>query len=148
MNLAKIQFPVFNPYIKSAIEIYISGCFRRCVNCHNKELQDFNYGEFLEVEHVISYLKERQHLFSIISITGGDILCHPFFPAFEFVSNLKNVFSDKEFWLFTGAEITSIVSDWKKIFDKIKTGVYDERLRVEGFPASSNQRLLVKGVDY
>jgi anaerobic ribonucleoside-triphosphate reductase activating protein len=74
MNLAAIQFPTFNPYQKSTVELYISGCTHKCKNCHNTELRDFNYGKKLNIPELLCYLNERQHLFSIISITGGDLL--------------------------------------------------------------------------
>ena len=74
MNLAALQFPTFQPYQEAAVEIYLSGCMRRCKNCHNPELVDFNFGKKLDYEEVLKYLKEREDLFKIISITGGDPL--------------------------------------------------------------------------
>ena len=148
MKIASILFPVFNPYEKSTLEIYISGCNRKCDFCHNPELQNFNYGSELNIEELIKYLSERNSLFEIISITGGDLLCQNEKEAINFVFNLKSYFSYKEFWLFTGEEIENCPKWVLDSFDVIKTGVYKEELKQEGFPASTNQKLLKKGTNY
>ena len=147
-----IQFPVFNPYIKSTCEIYISGCTRKCKECHNPELWDFNYGEELNIEELIKYLKDREDLFDIISITGGDLLEQNINEAADFIQKLNEIFKYKQFWLFTGYELKNLQQDkfdWVFIFfDYIKIGCYQKELKQEGFPASSNQKLLIKGKDY
>jgi organic radical activating enzyme len=148
MKLAAIQFPVFNPYQKAAIEIYISGCKAGCVNCHNKELQNFNYGKNLDIEELIGYLKVRELFFDIISITGGDLYFQDEIEAMHLCSTLKLCFPDKELWLFTGAELNQVPNWYLKIFTYIKSGVYDENVRQEGFPASRNQKLNQIGKDY
>jgi len=148
IKIAKIQFPVFNPYIKSTIEIYVSGCNRKCFNCHNSELQNFDYGEELNIKKLIRYLKERETFFDIISIVGGDLLEQNDLEAFLFIEKLQDYFKDKEFWLFTGSNIEQCSLWVLNCFDKIKVGSYKEELKQEGFPASSNQKLLIKGIDY
>jgi len=147
MNIV-LQFPVFNPYNLSTCEIYTVGCTRKCLNCHNPELQSYEVGEELNIEKLIDYLKEREELFSIISITGGDLLCQDMIEAMYLSSTLKLCFPNKELWLFTGAELSEC-PDWTKIlFTSIKTGLYIENEKQEGFPASKNQKLNKKGVDY
>jgi anaerobic ribonucleoside-triphosphate reductase activating protein len=142
------QFPVFNPYQKATVEIFVSGCTRKCSQCHNPDLQSFEWGQKLDIEQLVEYLKERETLFSIISISGGDLLCQDVVEAIHLVSTLKLCFPNKELWLFTGAELNEC-PDWSKIlFEKIKTGVYNDSMKQEEFPASSNQKLNTKGVDY
>ena len=148
MNIAAIQFPTFVPYEKAAIEIYVSGCTRGCKSCHNPEVQNFNYGKKLDVEELVKYLMVRKHLFSIISLTGGDLLCQDEVEALHLVSTLKLVFPTKEFWLFTGAELKDCPNWTKVVFDKIKSGLYNDNEKVDGFPASKNQKLNVKGKEY
>jgi len=159
MNIASIQWPTFNPYGKATVELYVSGCNRRCKNCHNPELQNYNYGESINFENLINYLKDREKLFSIISITGGDLLEQKESEAEELILKLKENFPHKEYWLFTGATFEEFVDIeeqtgdilfvWiKKYFDYIKVGPYKEELKQEGFPSSSNQKLLKKGKDY
>ena len=141
-------FPAFNPYDKPTYEIHLSGCTRKCKGCHNEILQNFNYGEELNTIEFINKLKTRVKLYDVISIMGGDLLCQDFFEAKDFINMLKLAFKKKEFWLFTGAEIHEVPLWAKEDFDYIKTGCYKEELKQEGFPASSNQKLLRKGVDY
>ena len=156
MYIASSQYPVFKPYNKPAIELYIQGCNRGCVACHNPELCSFsainNTNDYIcgstndKVED--GKLHSRRIFYDIISITGGDLLCQDNIEAFEFSRKLKHVFPEKELWLFTGAELDQ-VPDWaKQIYDWIKTGPYKKELAQDGFPASSNQKLNRKGFDY
>jgi len=141
MNISSIVFPIFKPYDKAAIEIYIAGCYRACPGCCNPELQDFNFGSPLVWEEVEAHLKERESLFEVISILGGDLMCQPLREAREFIDNIKTAFPNKELWLFTGSELTDLLPwvFWK--FDVIKYGSYKQELKQEGFPASTNQKL-------
>lgn len=152
MNIAGEQFPAFNAYGgKVAYEIFVSGCDNHCVGCHNPELQDFNtgypwYGR--ERSKLFSRMREVRNMFNVVAILGGDLLCQDGRTALIFVENLLNQFRDKEFWLFTGSEIEDVPKWALELFHVIKTGRYVQELHQEGFPASSNQRLLRKGVDY
>jgi anaerobic ribonucleoside-triphosphate reductase activating protein len=149
MNIASIQFPCFNPYIESTIEIYVSGCNRKCKGCHNPELQNFNYGEPLDFEKLINYLKEREELFTSISITGGDLLEQDNMSAQTLVHKLSQFFPNKKLWLFTGANYKEDCYYWVwEYFDVVKLGEYKEELKQDGFPSSSNQRILKKYIDY
>jgi len=148
MKIGGEVFPAFQPYIKPAYEIHISGCTRNCLGCQNPELQDFNYGEELDVNEYIKKLKKRTKFYEVISILGGDLLCQDFFEAENFARMLRVAFPKKDLWLFTGEKI-HLVPRWaKEVFDYIKVGEYKEEMKQEGFPASTNQQLLKKGVDY
>jgi anaerobic ribonucleoside-triphosphate reductase activating protein len=149
INIAAIQFPVFNPYLLSTCEIYLSGCSKKCLNCHNVELQSYLFGEQLNIEKLIIYLKEREKFFSIISITGGEPLDQNASDFWLLIDSLKQNFPNKQYWLFTSYIKEDIVSKFiLESFDYIKVGEYKEELKQEGFPASSNQKLLKKGIDY
>jgi hypothetical protein len=148
VNIAGVIFPVFNPYQKATVEIYISGCYMKCPSCHNKELQDFKYGEKLNKEKLISYLIEREDLFSIVSITGGELLDQNKEEAKAISYWIIHALPGKKFWLFTGKEKQDI-PDWVfEYFDVVKIGCYREEEKQEGFPASKNQKVLIKGKDF
>jgi hypothetical protein len=83
-----------------------------------------------------------------IRIMGGDLLCQNGIEVLTFCGKLIKYFRDKELWLFTGAEIEEVPDYVKTTFDVIKTGRYVQELHQEGFPASSNQKVLRKGDDY
>ena len=36
--------------------LFVSGCPHHCPGCHNKEAQDFNYGQEFNKEEIINYL--------------------------------------------------------------------------------------------
>ena len=148
MNLAAIQWPVFNPYREAAVEFYLSGCTRKCKGCHNSELVDFNFGKKLDYKEILVYLEQRVDLFKIISITGGDPLLQDSNEFAYFIDFLRSKFPSKELWLFTGAEFKDVPEWCKEYFAVIKTGPFIYNDRVEGFPASKNQRVLRKGKDY
>lgn len=141
-------FPAFNAYDGVAFEIYVSGCYRNCPGCHNPDMQDFNFGKALDLFDLMQDLTRNEKWFDIISFLGGDLLCQDIEEAKKLVWALQLGFPQKRLWLFTGAEIGDIDPTFKEAFDVIKTGVYVEELRQNGFPASSNQRLLRKGIDY
>jgi len=148
MKIGGEVFPAFNPYHKSTYEIHISGCTRKCKGCQNPILQDFEYGEDLDIDTYLFALQKRAKFYDAICIMGGDLLCQDLVEAETFAKVLKVAFPQKELWLFTGAEL-EVVPDWaKETFDYIKTGTYQEHLKQTGFPASSNQKLLQKGKDY
>lgn len=142
MNLASIQFPVFNPYGSATIEIYISGCNRNCLNCCNFELQNFSYGKKLIVKELIKELKKREKLFEIISIVGGDLLCQKEEEAKALVIALRDAFPIIPLWLFTGEDEKQKIPDWCfNYFNVIKYGKYIEKEKQKGFPASKNQKI-------
>ena len=150
IDLAKgIQFPTFVPYGKATLELYVSGCSRDCFGCHNPELRKFKDMTADDTQELMKKLLTRRDFFDIISISGGDLLCHPEEKALEFVNSLKSNFPEKDFWLFTGEDHIENVPQWaKETFSCIKIGHFDEKLKQPGFPASSNQKLLKKGKDY
>ena len=51
MKIADIIYDATNAYDGIAVELYISGCYRKCFNCHNPELQDFSVGKELDTQN-------------------------------------------------------------------------------------------------
>jgi len=151
LNIAGEQFPTFNAYNgKVAYEIFVSGCDNHCFGCHNPELQNFQHGTSVEryVYELYKRMNEARNMFDIIAILGGDLHSQNVLDAALFIMFLRTKFHDKEFWLFTGCELDNLHEYEKDMFDVIKTGKYIQELHQEGFPASSNQKILRKGVDY
>jgi anaerobic ribonucleoside-triphosphate reductase activating protein len=146
MNIAGTQL-AFNPYNKACYEIYISGCNQRCKNCQSPQLWDFNNGVEI-TDNFFKNIVAKQEFYDVISILGGDLLSQDEHEAFWFVLRLRTLFTIKKMWLFTGKDKEEVPSWCFEFFDYIKVGRYDENLKKEGFPASSNQRLLKKGLEY
>ena len=148
MNISPLLFDCTNGYDGTAVEIYVSGCTRRCQGCHNPELQDFDCGEPLNKLELIRELTDHEDWFDIISILGGDLLCQDDYEAKGLSWMLKMAYPEKKLWLFTGAELSDAPEWCKECFDVIKTGTYEESLRQSTGLASSNQRINRKGSDY
>ena len=146
--LGGIIFPAINCYDGVAYEIYLSGCTKHCKNCHNPEMQDFNYGNPLDTENLLKDIKNNSSWIDIISFLGGDPLDQNSYDFMRLASVIKIGFPEKKLWLFTGNVEEQIPLWVKEMFDVIKVGPYIEELRQDGFPASSNQKILKKGVDY
>lgn len=151
MNIGGIIWDAVNIYDNVAVEIYISGCNHKCPNCHNPEMQDFNYGTTLYYLNLFIELYLKKEWFDIVAILGGDLLCQPLDESKDFIFWLKQQFSDKKLWLFTGKNCEEIkeIAPWCfEYFDVIKTGRYIKELPPGDRLASSNQKLLYKGKDY
>jgi anaerobic ribonucleoside-triphosphate reductase activating protein len=148
MYLAGVIPNAVNAYPGVAYEIYVSGCTRNCPECHGKELQDFKYGKPLDISKLIKDMKVQKQWFDIIGILGGDLLCQNTMEAIRLVAMLKAQFPRKKMYLFTGAELADVPLWAREFFDVIKVGPYVIELAQEGYPSSSNQKVLVRGVDY
>ena len=109
-------------------------------------MQDFNYGNPLDTENLLKDIKNNSSWIDIISFLGGDPLDQKDHEFMRLIVAIKAKFPKKKLWLFTG---NTEVPLWvKEMFDVIKVGQYVEELRQDGFPSSSNQKILRKGVDY
>ena len=148
MNIGGIIWDAVNIYDGVAVEIYISGCYHKCPECHNPEMQDFDYGEKLTINELGLKLFNNKKWFDIIAILGGDLLCQDEFEAWYLINYLHYTFPEKKLWLFTGKEKGEIPKWCFEYFDVIKTGRYIKELPSNGKLASSNQKLLYKGKDY
>jgi len=142
MNIAGINPNATGPYDGVAYEIYVSGCSLHCKNCHNPELQWFDYGtDWKEMrDQVAADLLDMKGWYDCIAILGGDLLSQDRVIAKKFIEDLK-IMTPVPFWLFTGYDVDKIPKWVWQYFDVVKYGPYVEELKQEGFPASSNQRL-------
>lgn len=148
MNISPLIYDCTNGYDGTAVEIYVSGCWRGCKGCHNPQMQSFDYGKPLNYKELTEELRGYENWFDIIGVLGGDLLCQDYIESRIFGGVLKAFFPDKKLWLFTGAELDDVPHWCLEIFDVIKTGTYEESLRQSDGLASSNQRINRKGVDY
>ena len=54
--------------------LFVSGCPHHCPGCHNKEAQDFGYGEEFDKQEILDRIKENSILKGI-TLSGGEPLC-------------------------------------------------------------------------
>lgn len=133
-----------------AFEIYFSGCTLHCKGCFNKELWDFDYGEFLtpeKIDDICSKIQEAETLIREIRFFGGEPLDQDEKEFEIFVAFLKEKFPILKVVLFTGYDVDKITVKCSRafeLFDAIKYGAYREDLKVDGEFASSNQKWWIK----
>ena len=154
MNFAKIEYcdVVNGPGVRTTL--FVSGCAHNCVGCHNKEAQNFNFGEEFTDEVADSILSSLDNAFiEGLSISGGDPL-HPknTNQIHELVEKVRDMYSyKKSIWLWTGYTIEqlrnrndSITDRILKNIDVLVDGKFVKDLKEAGlrYRGSSNQKII------
>lgn len=151
MKIAATQFNLES----NAIEIYLSGCLGNCPGCHNLELKDFNIGQDFNSEtmyQIKSKILQFDNLIEKIFVMGGEPLDQDLFYLKWFLNYIKT--TNKEIWLFTRYELNEISPEVKNLCDYIKTGWYNEKLKIDNYIsygiklATNNQKVNKRGEDY
>lgn len=123
---------------KIALAVYFAGCSLRCKDCQNKELWDKNGGKEFLLEKLLAKIEEHPLAESVVFL-GGE-------PTDQsvFLEELCKKITTKEKVLYTGREFENLSQELLNNIDMIICGPYKSDLHVGGWPASSNQRVLVK----
>ena len=125
----------------ASFTIWFSGCNLRCKNCHNRKLWDSEYGHKYSATSVAKIIKaecNKLHIKSVV-LLGGEPLQQ---DRQELLSLCQLLYeADLKIWLYTGYELNEIDDDILEYVDTIKCGRYQEELKQDGFPASSNQQV-------
>ena len=131
--------------------LFVSGCPHHCPGCHNKEAQDFNYGEEFNEEEILKRIKENSIL-NGITISGGDPLCKENIPGvLKFIKDVKEIRPEFNVWCYSGYTLDQLIDrndeETNKCLNEIDVLV-DGRFVEEKkdptlkFRGSSNQRIL------
>ena len=71
--------------------LFVSGCPHHCPGCHNKEAQDFGYGEEFNEQDLLDRIKENSILKGI-TISGGEPLCKENInTVHKFIKDVKEI---------------------------------------------------------
>lgn len=129
---------------KAAFTLWFSGCSMNCKNCHNPELQSGDRGEEYDVKTVLFAICNectKQNIDTVV-LLGGE----PLEQKFEDLNLLVNKLHTYGYkiWLYTGWEFENIPEQIKDKLYTIKCGRYDDNLKCDGFPSSTNQRVFRK----
>lgn len=107
--------------------IFTTGCIHNCPGCHNKDFQNYNYSEAIDMttEQIIDYIKERKEWIDGITLSGGD----PLFQlnaTKELIHTIRKdkVLKDLNIWLFTGYLFKDIPQTIKNNVDVIIDGPF------------------------
>lgn len=119
---------------KPSFTIWFAGCSHKCKGCHNPLLWDINNGSEYTPKEILEVIKSIDYDYDDVVLLGGEPLEQ------DDIIELCGLLADEGYkvWLYTG--YTAVP---KQIVGKLyfaKLGKYEEDLKQEGFPSSSNQR--------
>jgi len=153
------------------VSLWVSGCCHKCRGCHNHELWDYEYGQFVPRKDVMDKLIDAIRANGMLrnfSILGGE----PLDPknianVMHVINRIRQVFGNKiKIYLWTGYTIEYLkkeasymvggesysycISKILKKIDVLIDGPYREELRDTSLllRGSSNQRVLLKKHQY
>lgn len=128
--------------------LFLSGCYHNCIGCQNKAMQDFSYGEDVEIDDIVKRINHNIPLIRGVTFSGGE----PFEQANGLcilADKLKK--KDINIWCYTGYTFEEIVNsnstnklNLLKHVDVLVDGKFEKDL-TEGAPkyvGSRNQRII------
>lgn len=127
--------------------LFVSGCSNNCPGCHNKEMQNYNYGEKLDVKEIFKRIEDNS-IIRGVTFSGGE----PFDQArglCELAGLIKN--KGLSLWSYSGYTFEEILNsgdkskiELLKFIDVLVDGPFKEEL-TDGAPkyaGSKNQRII------
>lgn len=149
MRIHGITYPDINNGLGCRVTLWVSGCIHHCKGCHNKETWDFNSGRVFtkEDKETLFKLLDKPYIKGL-TLSGGDPLCS-YDDILSLVKEVKERYTDKDIWLYSGFTLDEIKSNFKDILeyvDVIVDGVFIEELKDVSlkFRGSSNQNIWIK----
>lgn len=155
MNDTRLQLAGFldnslvnGPGLRSVV--FVSGCNHNCEGCHNKEMQDFDYGDSVTVIDVFKRIEKNSCIIKGITFSGGE----PFEQAeglSELAKYIKNL--GLNLWSYSGYTYEYIMQNinnrpgWKGLMDTLDVlidGRFDKEKTQDGlkYRGSFNQRII------
>ncbi len=128
--------------------LFVSGCRHNCKGCHNKCMQDFNYGDNVSLDEILDRIKSNIPLIKGVTFSGGD----PFEQAAGLSMLAERVHElGLNIWCYSGYTYDEIINsndknkhELLKKIDVLVDGRFVEGLK-EGavkYTGSSNQRII------
>jgi len=131
--------------------LFVSGCPHHCPGCHNKEAQDFNYGQEFNKQEILNKIKDNSILKGI-TISGGEPLCKENIKeVHEFIKDVKAIKPEFNVWCYSGYTLDELMNrnddttnECLKDIDILVDGEFkqDKKDPTLKFRGSSNQRIL------
>lgn len=128
--------------------VFVSGCHHNCDGCHNKAMQDFNYGESVEVEQIFKRIMDNVPIIKGVTFSGGE----PFEQAKSLICLAKKIKDTKlNLWCYTGYCFEDLLNSKDKnkltllnYIDVLVDGKFDKTLTKNApkYAGSSNQRII------
>lgn len=130
--------------------LFMQGCSHHCKGCHNPQTWDFESGyELTEdvLNNIFDYINNP--FVSRLTLSGGDPLDN-YESSYEIAKKFKQLFPNKELWLFTGYTMKELYDlqkdDILQYIDVLIDGPFIESERdiTLEFRGSKNQNLYKK----
>lgn len=133
-----------------SVNLWFTGCYLNCANCHNKNLQYFRWG--LDSNYIVDELIRRKKLCDWLVFIGGEPLYSKTTTRFvHYLSRFAKHLGYKTF-LYSGYDYNDIelrvkfFDDFFKYIDYVKCGKYDNtKIDSDYLLASTNQCIYNKG---
>lgn len=159
MNVDNNYIPIYSVEINSnddptlqtiSLTLYTIGCIRKCVNCQNPSLQDFNQINNTNIYHlndIKKLINNKSILIKSVCFCGGDFL-----PQYEYQLNELIdycIYKNLKTILYTGELYKNINNTIRTKLNIIIDGPYKEDLKNKefNFPASTNQKCYIDNVE-
>jgi len=122
---------------KIVVAIYFSGCSIRCKGCQNHVLWERSSGDLMSTETVLHEIQKNELADGVVFLGGEPT------DQSEFLIDLCKKISQYKA-MYTGREFEDLPQELTNNLDMIVCGPYIQDLHVNGYPASSNQRVFKK----
>lgn len=137
-SIARITTSFIDVPDSIAVAVYLAGCSIHCPDCQNKELWDRARGLAMSIDTVVACIQDHP-LAEAVVFLGGEPT-----DQIDFLQCICNAITNKKKVLYTGREFECLPSALTDQLDMIVCGPYKQELHVNKWPASSNQRVLLK----
>jgi len=129
------------------VSLWVSGCERHCPGCFNPEAQDFAYGKDFTHDTLSEILDALGESFiKGLTLLGGEPMAEQNQPeVLNIVRTVKEIFPNKDIWLYTGYKYEEISHNEILYFvDILVDGEFIEAQKNLSlkFRGSSNQRII------
>ena len=126
--------------------VFFSGCSHKCKGCHNKAMQDYFYGDAIEINEVMDRIKHNLPLIDGVTISGGDPFSQPE-GLYQMLKILNQ--SGINVWVYTGFEYEVVKLRYLEILkyiDVLIDGTFDSNRHEKNshllYRGSDNQRII------
>lgn len=125
--------------------LYVSYCPHNCPGCHNKDLQNKNYGQEIKLDELLNILLESDNH---LTLSGGEPMEQAYNLAL-LVHEYKKYRPNNNIWVYSGYTFEQIIQDEDKLTllkqcDILVDGKFeiDKKSLNLKFKGSSNQRII------
>lgn len=126
--------------------LFLSGCLHHCPQCHNPEMQSFQYGDEVPISVILAKIKKNLPLIDGVTLSGGD----PFEQAYALTPLLQEIKKlGLSVWVYTGYTYEALLQKptcytLLQYIDVLVDGPFIPHLLThqQKYIGSSNQRIL------